>query len=470
MADREDTTPRRLAEADVYKGLKIYVITLLVLTAVAWTIVGIRGVMLHEPYPRNTLFFNPEVRFSDFLDLSERVPHLGEPHILSRTDIKTTYPYPAPYPYPAASFYVFIFFVRLFPNPLAAYLTFVLIAFFTATALLSLHVYRMTPKKLPQIAVWATLLLGFPLMFLLDRGNIEAVIWVLILLGIAAYTRNRFPASAILWAIAASMKIFPGLLFVLFLAKRKYAMFALAVAASVAFAVLALAGIGPTIREAAADSSKSATFLKEGYIAVRTAPEFDHSLLAAVKQVIHVYVHVSRSFSGEPDTVEAVTRRTNHEHHAFERVVRLYTLLIPLGALLLYWIRLRHMPILNQFMAYMILCILLPYVSGDYTLVYVYLVWGAFVLFLLTDVATGRVAFPARAMQMMLFSCAVTVTPFSYLVFVSRYGQPFGFGAQVKTVFLALILWIVVRTPMPSSLFGDLQTTSSESLPEPALN
>jgi hypothetical protein len=30
--------------------LKIYVITL-ALTAVAWTIVGIGGVMLHEPYP-----------------------------------------------------------------------------------------------------------------------------------------------------------------------------------------------------------------------------------------------------------------------------------------------------------------------------------------------------------------------------------------------------------------------------------
>ena len=233
MADREDTAPRPLAEAEVFKGLKIYVITLVALTAIAWTIAGIRGVMLHEPYPRNTLFFNPEVRFSDFLDLSERVPHMGEPHVLSRTDIKTTYPYPAPYPYPAASFYVFIFFVRLFPNPLAAYLTFVLLAFCTATALLSLHVYRMTPKKLPQIAVWATLLLGFPLMFLLDRGNIEAVIWVLVLLGIAAYTRNRFPASAIFWAIAASMKIFPGLLFVLFLAKRKYRTFALAVAATI---------------------------------------------------------------------------------------------------------------------------------------------------------------------------------------------------------------------------------------------
>jgi len=121
-------------------------------------------------------------------------------------------------------------------------------------------------------------------------------------------------------------------------------------------------------------------------------------------------------------------------------------------------------------MAYMILCVLLPYVSGDYTLVHVYLVWGAFLLFLLADVATGRVAIPARPIKMILFSCAVTFAPLSYLVLANRFGQTFGFAAQVKTVFLALILWTVVRTPMPSSLFGDLQTTHSESLPEPTSN
>ena len=87
--------------------------------------------------------------------------------------------------------------------------------------------------------------------------------------------------------------------------------------------------------------------------------------------------------SGGSDTIEAATRRNNSEHHIFERLLRWYNLVIPLGAVLLYWFRLRHLPILNQFMAYMILCVLLPYVSGDYTLVYVYLIWGAFLLFLL---------------------------------------------------------------------------------------
>ena len=73
---------RRLAEAELFKGLRIYLITLLILTAVAWCVVGVRGRLLHEPYPRNTLLFIPQVRFSDFTDLSERVPHFAEPNVL----------------------------------------------------------------------------------------------------------------------------------------------------------------------------------------------------------------------------------------------------------------------------------------------------------------------------------------------------------------------------------------------------
>ena len=114
------------------------------------------------------------------------------------------------------------------------------------------------------------------------------------------------------------------------------------------------------------------------------------------------------------------------------------------------------MPLLNQFMAYVLLCVLLPYVSGDYTLVYIYLVWAAFLLFLLVDVATGRVRISRAAMNIILFSCAVTFAPLNYV----EVGRGFSFGAQVKTVFLVLILLTVLRVPMPSSLFGDLQISA----------
>ena len=64
--------------------------------------------------------------------------------------------------------------------------------------------------------------------------------------------------------------------------------------------------------------------------------------------------------------------------------LRIYNIVIPLAALLLYWFRLRRLPLLNQFIAYIVLCVSLPYVSGDYTLVHMYIAWAAFLLFLLS--------------------------------------------------------------------------------------
>jgi hypothetical protein len=108
-------------------------------------------------------------------------------------------------------------------------------------------------------------------------------------------------------------------------------------------------------------------------------------------------------------------------------------------------------------MAYVVLCVLLPYVSGEYTLVHLYLVWGAFLLFLLTDVAKGHVKVPASAIHLIMLSCAVIFVPLAYL----KAGHSFSFGGQVKTVFLLLILVTVCRVPMPSSLFGDLKLSTS---------
>jgi hypothetical protein len=124
--------------------------------------------------------------------------------------------------------------------------------------------------------------------------------------------------------------------------------------------------------------------------------------------------------------------------------------------ILLHWFRLRHLPLLNQFMAYMVLGIVLPYVSFEYTLIHMYVVWGAFLLFLLSDVASGRISIPARAIHAILFSCAVIFVPLTYLTFGNNPAHMFEFGGHVKLVCLAIILWTVLRTPMPSSLFGDL--------------
>ena len=55
------------------------------------------------------------------------------------------------------------------------------------------------------------------------------------------------------------------------------------------FRSLALAGVGPTIRQAASDSAKAEPFLVNEYILVRGATQFDASLFGATKQMIALY-------------------------------------------------------------------------------------------------------------------------------------------------------------------------------------
>ncbi len=98
------------------------------------------------------------------------------------------------------------------------------------------------------------------------------------------------------------------------------------------------------------------------------------------------------------------------------------------------------------------MCILLPYVSGEYTLIYVYLILGAFLLFLLQDVAAGWVQIPVTSIYIILISCACLVAPLFYIV---RNGH-LGYSGPVKAVILLILLGTVLRAPMPSSLFADL--------------
>jgi hypothetical protein len=221
----------------------------------------------------------------------------------------------------------------------------------------------------------------------------------------------------------------------------------LAVAAGIT--LLSLAQVGPTIHQAIRDSSTSAPYLLNTFILTRAYPWFDESIFGAVKEILSVHAYLTNGHHQLPPVL-SVTRTA----------LRIYNIAAPSAALLLYWFRLRRLPLLNQFIAYVVLLTILPQVSFEYKLVYLYLVWGAFLYFILTDVVSGRVAMSFRSINIMLLSCAVIFAPLSYLHITSGVSI-LAFGGKIKLVFLLLILVTVCRVPMPSSLFGDLQ------LPEP---
>jgi len=93
-------------------------------------------------------------------------------------------------------------------------------------------------------------LISFPILGLLQQGNIELYLWIFAALGTWAFLRGRDNAAAVLWALAAAMKLYPVVLLMLLLPRRKWRAFAVGVATFVGTTLASLAWLGPTIHTA----------------------------------------------------------------------------------------------------------------------------------------------------------------------------------------------------------------------------
>src|ERR1019366_4919009 len=79
------------------------------------------------------------------------------------------------------------------------------------------------------------------------QGNIELVLWIFAAVGVWAFMREHDDAAAVLWGLAAAMKLFPLILLILLLPRRRYRAFALGVGTFFASTLLSLWWLGPTM-------------------------------------------------------------------------------------------------------------------------------------------------------------------------------------------------------------------------------
>lgn len=327
--------------------------------------------------------------------------------------------------YPAPMVCMYILFTRVFSAPLNAYLMFVIISATSAAAFLILSLsYSGANRLLLAGVVASSLIFSYPLIFLLERANIEGVVWVVLALGLTAFVARHHATAAILFALAASMKIFPGVLLLLLLTRKRYKEFAVSVVAFAAFTVIALRLLGPSIpaefEEVGAGLAKvSATNL----LAYRVAEVgYDHSLFNVVKQLLSI------SYRQDPVALDTNIRAA----------LLPYSLFVIPGFLVVYWFRIRKLPLLNQATSLIILAVILPYSSFEYTLNHIYLAWALFVLFLARDVSSGRESIPWPVATVMLASFAFVFAP-----------APFDlYAGHLKTCALMVLLLGALTVPM----------------------
>jgi hypothetical protein len=419
----------------VSSALKTYLAVLGSLWSIALLFAAVRGIILHQGYPFNTFLFQPSLRFSDFTVYDPRFAVWGQgDQFFSLRGFK--FDYPAPMLLGQLAYY------KLSPAPLYTYLGTVVLFALTGGLLAAMVIPKHSRVRwLAAAAAVSTAVFSFPLFFLIDRANIEGLVWIATSLGLAFFATHRYARAALLLALAASMKIFPGVLLLLLLARKRYRDFCIALAAIGVFTCVSLWVTGPTTSRAAQGIMDGLAFLRQVQIFEYRPVDisFDHSLFAFVKQVCFRVFH-------DIPRVKAL----------LPQIYLVYGLLSGVVFAAIYVKSIRRLPVLNQILTLTSFSILLPYVSFDYTLLHLFVPFTMLMLVLATDGADGRLRLTKTQLMCLLVPYAVLFTPQSYLVY-----HVVGYGAQVKTLALCALIVAAIRIPLPSTLFKELRSAET---------
>jgi hypothetical protein len=200
------------------------------------------------------------------------------------------------------------------------------------------------------------LFFSYPLIFLIQRANIELLLWLIVALGIVAYRRNLAILAAVLFGLAAAIKLYPILLLGLFLkpraarSRQDLPAFATGILTAILATAAAIATTGPTFAIAAHGFFTGVDKFQGHYVDTVSKVEiaFDHCLFSPVK-----YLAYTQHLSPAP------WRST-------------YYLCAAILALALF-VRVRTLPFLNRIVFLVTAMVCLPPVSFTYTLVHLYL-------------------------------------------------------------------------------------------------
>jgi hypothetical protein len=193
-------------------------------------------------------------------------------------------------------------------------------------------------------------LVSFPIERLVVQGNIEIFLWIFAAVGVWAYLRDHDDVAAVLWGLAAASKLYPLVLLMLFLPRRKSRAFSVGVVVFVAVSVLSLLYLGPDLAVAWKGSLQNVFGYQQFRGAELSTREMNanHSLFLLVK------------FAAAVLGISALT------------LFKPYYVCGGLLFLAVFFGRLRKMPVANQLLAASILMVTLPTISYFHTLVNLY--------------------------------------------------------------------------------------------------
>jgi hypothetical protein len=341
-------------------------------------------------------------RFYDFDSFQKRFHDL---HTLAffRVDQPSSFSYPAP-----AAFVYATFFPLGVEASLNTFLAFTIICFFGAAFVFAgALMQRGTPARTSFVYTAAAVALAFPFWFCFQRGNIEIVVWVVLALGLWAFTREHDYAAAFCFGLAASLKLAPIIYLGLFLSRRQYRQAAFGLAVAAISMLLGFEFVGPTIPAAWQGMAAAAADRKHEFLTKFdfNAIGFDHTPLGIVSRIVH-------------------------NAPAMADIAKWYLIAAALLGLALYVFRI---------LCLSIAAVWLPPASFEYTLMHLY--------FSIVLLALASFSSPQQSIYPMMILLALLVSPLSEFIF-----HGVRFGGQIKAVLLLILFAMALLRPIFSSL------------------
>lgn len=261
-------------------------------------------------------------------------------------------------------------------------------------------------------------LVSFPIAGLIQRGNLELIVWILAASGSLLWLRDRDDAAAVFWGFAGAIKLYPLILLILLLPRRKFRAFFLGIGSFLMVSWVSLIYLGPGVLVAFKGSVRNVL----GYQGLRAAEWTMHEL--ATNHSLFGLVRVVAAVFGFPINGLSLP----------------YYVVAGLAMALVFFLRIRKMPVANQLLTITVFMLMFPTVSYFYTLVHLYTPWLLLIfLYLRTTRAGTRIEGLATTILLFLPLFA------SYTLFTFR---PFLiFGGLVQAVMLLILFLRGVQFP-----------------------
>lgn len=352
---------------------------------------------LHERFP-DLLYFEPRFKF------------------LHRLEFFTFDPlHPFMYPAPAALPYVVIYGSG---HPIRFYLGLVLLAVFAFAVLAGWMLRRRGLRWTSTLLLLvATIFLSYPTMYLMRQANVEAVVWIVLSLGLVLFFSGRSYGAALCFGFVGAMKLYPLIFFGLLLSRRQHRAIVFGMLVAVLVTAFSLWLVYPNFAVSWRLIQRGVDQFRWMYMLHLRPLEqgSDHSLWCFLKRSLP---HMPR-----PDRLAPY--------------LTAYLGVVAAGGLALYVLRIRHLPMINQVVCLTAAMLVLPPTSYDYTLMHLYVPWA---LLSLVAVRAWREQRQVAGLLPAMVCFGVLLAPEAEFIHLGE-----SLGGPIKAVTLLVLFWVGLR-------------------------